>query len=335
MRITSLLILLLSILQAAMAQEDPGALVREGVSLFDKGEYQKALKRYERALELRPRSSTILYEMALTRYSMKEYEPCIILADTIIAIKDNNLPMAYSIKASALLALGRMEESDEVLMDGLEATGGDAQLFYNLGVNFMKQERIRDAETCFLNTIRIKPTHASAYLMIAGINRSGNPVKALLSAYHFLLLEPNSARSGSCLDMVWEILEGKAKKDTLTGNSTIYMDEHTGKDSIYTSVALAINIGAAARDQSQEQDDFSYFKHQTQMAVELLGGMNKYDGDDLWAGYLIPLFADIYASNYGDVFTSYIARSRWPAAAQWLESHGKELEAFGKFLKGE
>lgn len=335
MRITVLLILVLSALNTVMAQEDPGALVREGVGLHDKGKYQEALKLYERALELRPRSSTILYEIALTRYSIKEYEQCITLADTIIAIRDNNLSMGYAIKASALLALGRMKESDEALIDGLEATGGDAQLFYNLGVNFMKQERIRDAETCFLNTINFKPTHASAYLMLTEINRYGNPVKALLTAYHFLLLEPNSTRSASCFDMVWEILKGNVKKDTLTGNSTIYMDEYTGKDSIYTTVALAINIGAAAQGQLPEQDDFSYFKNQTKMAVELLAGMNKYDEDDLWAGYLIPLFADIYASNYGDVFTSYIAQSRWPDALQWIESHGKELEAFGKFLKGE
>ncbi|MBK7740452.1 MAG: hypothetical protein IPI42_07790 [Saprospiraceae bacterium] len=98
------------------------------------------MKVLERARDIWPRSSTILYEIALTRYSLRDYEGCHRLTDSIIVMRDNNMTQGYLLKASALKQLGKTIESSEVLIDGIRDTGGDEQLFYNLGINFITEK---------------------------------------------------------------------------------------------------------------------------------------------------------------------------------------------------
>ncbi|HMZ25323.1 MAG TPA: hypothetical protein PLG24_10295 [Saprospiraceae bacterium] len=320
---------------ALFAQEDPEALVLRGVALYDQGKYPEALKVLERARDIWPRSSTILYEIALTRHSLRDYEGCHRLTDSIIVMRDNNMTQGYLLKASALKQLGKTIESSEVLIDGIRDTGGDEQLFYNLGINFITEKKFNEAEICFLNAINFKPTHSSSYLQLAELNQDVNPTKALLAACQFLLLEPNSNRSKPAFELIEQILNGKSKSPSMKIQKEDAENHIIRLDSSYIFSNGIIRLDAETNFNNNGIVDFDYFSAELKKVSLNCIDRIEYKEHDVWRGYLIPFFADIFSSGFGDVFCNYIAQSRWPACSLWLNNRRSEFDRFTAFLKSE
>ncbi len=333
MKYTVILLFLLPL--TLLAQEDPEALVRQGVTLYDKGEYKEALKILERARDIWPRSSTILSEVALTRYSLGDYDGCLRLADSILVIRDNNLTQGYLLKASALMQQGKLAESSEILIDGIRDTGGDVELFYNLGINFITEKKFNEAEICFLNAINFKPTHSSSYLRLAELNRETNPAKALLAACQFLLLEPNSKRSKPAFELIEQILNGKFISASMDLQKSQDSDHALDADSTYVFANVILRLDAETNFKNNGIVDFDYFSAELKKISLKCIERIEYEEHDVWRGYLIPFFADIFKSGFGDVFCNYIAQSRWSACSLWLNNRRSEFERFTAFLKSE
>jgi hypothetical protein len=81
--------------------------------------------------------------------------------------------------------------------------------------------------------------------------------------------------------------------------------------------------------------DIGVFENQLKEIVRVSAELMIYDEDDVWRGYLIPFYTDIFKDVYGEVFCNYIAQSQWKESVYWLEIHREELTKFGQFLKGE
>ena len=69
------------------AQEDPSALVKQGAALYDVGKYEESLTVLERARAIWPSSTTILYEIALSRFQLNDWDGGIRIADSIIVLQ--------------------------------------------------------------------------------------------------------------------------------------------------------------------------------------------------------------------------------------------------------
>ena len=311
------------------AQEDPSALVKQGAALYDVGKYEESLTVLERARAIWPSSTTILYEIALSRFQLNDWDGVIRLADSIIVRQDINNADAYGVKAAALLRQGKVEESTNTLIDGISITGGDYKLFFNLGVNFINQNKANDAEICFLNAIQIKPTHANSYLLLAKLNQSTNPIKSLLAACQFLLLEPNGEQSKSAFHIINQILTSAPMYQPVNDVSKVAIDSN------YVAVNHVLDSLVQINLHSGITMDIGVFENQLKEIVRVSAELMIYDEDDVWRGYLIPFYTDIFKDVYGEVFCNYIAQSQWKESVYWLEMHREELTKFGQFLKGE
>lgn len=330
MRLLPIILLLCFWSLPLIAQEDPSALVRQGVNLYDKGKYKEAMDVLERAKAIWPESTTILYEIALTCYQLKDLDRTIRLADSIIARKDINIAEAYEVKASAQAKQGNNDESINTLITGILETGGNDQLFYNLGVNYIRKHKMTNAEICFLNAIHHKPNHASSYLGLAELNQVVNPAKSLLAACQFLLLEPNTKRSQSAFEVINFILTNPVSRTGIMNDSLAL-----GLDSSYLHVNAALDSVISLNKGKGDIMTFDFFKKVLKDVVIWSSKEVAYDEDDAWRGYLIPFFSDIFQSEYGDVFSNYIAQSQWQVCMVWLEDHRGRLDDFSRFLKGE
>ncbi len=323
-------LILCSSFMTMRAQEDPSALVKQGAALYDQGKYEESLTILERARSIWPTSTTILYEIALTRFQLNDWDGVIRLADSIIARQDINNADAFGVKAAALLKQGKVDESTNTLIDGISITGGDYKLFFNLGVNFMNQKKANDAEICFLNAIQIKPTHANSYLLLAKLNQRINPVKSLLAACQFLLLEPKSEQSKPAFHIIDQILTtAPIPYQPIGDGSTVVFDSNYVAVNHVLDSLIQINVhGGNALN-------IGLFENQLKEIVQSSAESMIYDEDDVWRGYLIPFYTDIFKDVYGEVFCNYIAQSQWKESVYWLEMHREELTKFGQFLKGE
>lgn len=108
------LCMVLCLAYTAQAQNPEAAKdkVHDGIELHDKGEYKKALKKYDEALKLDKDNGLAMAEKALTLNAMGELEKSAALCQEII-LKHNSareMPMVYDIPSghtnpSDLLAL--------------------------------------------------------------------------------------------------------------------------------------------------------------------------------------------------------------------------------------
>ena len=66
-----------------LAQSSIDDLVEEGIKYHDKGDYDKAIETYKKALEINPESTLVNYEIALSYFSKGDYKLAIKYSDFI------------------------------------------------------------------------------------------------------------------------------------------------------------------------------------------------------------------------------------------------------------
>ncbi len=125
-------ILLLLVGSAAMAQQMPERReVRRGNSLYNKGEYNAATERYERAARLAPEQFEPLYNLGNALYKAERYEAAEV----------------QMLKAAA---------------DTLRTAEERAEALYNLGNVQFRQKKYKEALESYRNSLRLNPSDMEA-----------------------------------------------------------------------------------------------------------------------------------------------------------------------------
>ena len=111
--------------------QNADSLLQEGISLHDQGEFDKAIEKYNQALEQDPNSALIYYEISLSYYSKGDYERSIEYSDLVLDQKVNNNYQIYAYinKASSLDMLGKTKESIKLFHKAIKKTGGHYLLY--------------------------------------------------------------------------------------------------------------------------------------------------------------------------------------------------------------
>ncbi len=125
-------ILLMLVGSAAMAQQMPERReVRRGNSLYNKGEYNAATERYERAARLAPKQFEPLYNLGNALYKAERYEAAEV----------------QMLKAAA---------------DTLRTAEERAEALYNLGNVQFRQKKYKEALESYRNSLRLNPSDMEA-----------------------------------------------------------------------------------------------------------------------------------------------------------------------------
>lgn len=116
MKLSSILfvIALLIIPSILVAQTDIEKLVMEGIEHHDKGEYDKAIESYKKALKIDPNSPLVNYEIALSYFSNEDYKKAVKYSDAVLDEGSEYIQQAYVTKGSALDMMGKTKESIKV-----------------------------------------------------------------------------------------------------------------------------------------------------------------------------------------------------------------------------
>jgi len=320
-----------------MAQSSIEDFVREGIQYHDKGEFEKAIEIYEKALKIDPKSTLVNYEIALSNFSKGDYQKAIKFSDIVLAQKEGYMLQAYLTKGSALDVLGKTRQSINLFKEAIQSTEGHHLLYYNLALNYYKLQELDNAEENVINAIKSNTRHSSSHLMLANIhNKRGNSVQTILATHYFLFLEPNTERSMGAYQVLQDKFSENVSEDENKSN-TINLMFSGNADSQFGAAELMIPMFGASRlsEENKGKTDEEMFIENTASFFTILGELKEKEQDnkDIWWAFYTPFFYDLAKSEHVETYFNYITQYKNPTSINWLNENKNKLTDFDNWLK--
>lgn len=324
MRLLLLFLLSICITSTAIGQTEEllDSLIHTGIEYYDAGNYEKALKLYQQALEIDPQSEIVNYEMAITLVQTGAYYAAIEYCDKLIAKGDRYAILAYNTKGSCLNDLGKTEEAIDIFLEGIEKNNEFHLLYYNLGLAYRAQEEYEKAKDAFLTAIDLNAEHAGSHLNLGRTMMNlGRRVESLLSFYYFLFIEADSERSELAYNAI------HLQLNDVTQRITDPADPFSSMDKMLSEIAQA-------NQETGRTADMEIFIRTTGALFNELGAYRKKNNPTgLYWEFYIPFFASMTSSTYTDVFCHYISHTFERSSDLWLRDNSTRVKLFNDWLQ--
>lgn len=302
------------------AQPSSEKLIRQGVSLHDRGRYAEAIECYKQALQINSSSMSATYEIALSYLGLKDYGNAIKYSTKVIDNKFQPLLMdAYIVKSTALAETNKLDESIKLLNEALERCGDEYLLHFNLGLSYFNKKDNKNAIDHLQKAIEIDATHASTFLMYAyALNDSGKWVKSLYSFHFFLLLEPNTERSKEAFAEVYDILSARLSENS----PNMQPEDGVDRKALYQSIQKLKPI---------VQDSVSQYKFFEEASKQIFFTLSQLQTDSqsglLW-DFFVPVYDEILGSGFFDVYCRYVSVAYFPKSLEWWNNNRDQVDNF-------
>ena len=160
---------LMSLVSFSQDKEAAKKLVDEGIAYHDKGDYNGAIARYDKALELDKDNVLALMEKAFSLLSLQKFDESIACCKKAIASGkgENSLATAYVTYGNALDGLKKTDQAIDIYNEGIKGFPNYYQLYFNKGVTLTSVKKLDEAILSFQKAISLKPAHASSHNGIA------------------------------------------------------------------------------------------------------------------------------------------------------------------------
>ncbi|RPJ09109.1 MAG: tetratricopeptide repeat protein [Spirochaetaceae bacterium] len=313
---------------ASMSLVEQDRLVREAVSLHDKGKYGEAVELYRKVLSANPQNEGACYELSFTLYTMKDFAQCIAQADKGIALDGSLRPQFYMVKGSALDDSNNPLKAIETFRQGLQRDPNFFHLHFNLGLTLLKTGEIDNAVKEFETSASLNSQHTSSFYTLGFTYEKKSFRTPTLYAYiRFLILEPVSTRSVTALARVREYLIPPARGES----ATIIMNPDLPKDLGPLDLMLGfLAVQEKTRD-GRSMKDLSPIEAQVEKLDTLITIMDELQTSNRNTGFLwekqLPYFLSL--RNEGHLQTAvYLinAGSRDAKVVEWLNANKSSVE---------
>lgn len=173
------------------------ALIRAGVELHDKGQYDQAIAKYQEALAKSPADVNAMFEMAFSYMANKDFDKSLAMAKRGAEFKSELLPMFYDVMASSLESKGQPTEAVTMYKRGIALAPKSSQLYYNLAVTYRESlGKPDDARDALKRAAALDPLHPGVHLLLGQVFQgSGYQTPAFLALSTFLVLDPAGAQA--------------------------------------------------------------------------------------------------------------------------------------------
>ena len=231
----------LALFLCACQPPGPKALL-DGERLIREGEYERALKRLNKAAELLPANAQVWNHIGLANHGLKKYPEAIRAYEQALRV-DRNLSVAHFNMGSAFLELNRLQDAINRLtvfvtvqpdnsegwlklgtallragqpddaegsfLNALRKAPKDPEIHNNLGLVHLQRKRPRDAMQCFNNALAHQADYAPAILnqAIVAHYHLGNKAGALERYQAYLSTKPAPANTPEIQTVVAELYE--------------------------------------------------------------------------------------------------------------------------------
>lgn len=350
MKKTILLLLfpLLSNISVAQEKEKAEKLVSEGINYHDKGDYEGALNKYIKALELDKDNLFALAEKATTYLAQEKYDNVIEVCKRAISAHpgESDLKNVYVAYGNALDGLKKTDESIKIYDAGLKVFPDYYQLHFNKGITLSSIKKYDEAILCFQKSVALNPKHAGSHNAIARmLDYQNKRIPSLLAYSRFLILEPTGKRAVGNLANAQVITNGSGNAEK-TGRKSVTINlspdmladttvDGKPKENSFTSTDLILTMSSALDfdKKYKKETEVEKFTRKMETVCSSLSETKK-DNYGFYWNYYVPYFIELKEKGFLETF-GYIcfASSEDKAVAKWLKSHEKEVDEFYDWSK--
>lgn len=338
------ILLLFLFFSAAYAQNkaDAEKLVDEGIELHDKGDYNGAIGKYSKALEIDKDNLLALSETALSLNTFGKYDEAIKVSKQAISAHPNeDLSNVYVTYANSLDYLKKTDEALKIYDEGIQKFPGYYQLYFNKGICYANSSTPNEAIGYFQKALLVNPNHPGSLNAIGVMEMSSNRIPAILAFSRFLVVEPQTSRSKKNLASLQNLLmQGVKKADdgiTININSNVLSDSKGKKnenDFSQTDLILSMASGLEFDDKNINKTQIEKFIEKFETICSSLDETKKGNSGFYWENFA-PYFIEMKKKKMTESF-AYIAfaSSEDEDVSKWLKANQTELEKFYTWSTG-
>ena len=206
-------------------------VIQQGVGLHDQKDFDGAIAKFNKVLQENPDCTTALYELSLSYYQKNDKTKAMETAYKGSKYRSNDLPLFYQMIANVIDDVGKPDEAIKIYFDAIKMLESDpsmaphlSSLHFNLGVTYVRQDKLNEAKASFKRSVETNPVYASPHYMLSMIFfQSRYKIPALLAAMRFISLEYASQRTQRASTLISQIASGSTKKGK-DGGVTIDLD---------------------------------------------------------------------------------------------------------------
>lgn len=319
------------------------ALVNEGIELHDKGEYEKALKKYDEAIAESPEYASALYEKSYTLSLLKRYEDCIEISKELIRKfpGEEILKGVYVQYGSALDDLGKSAEAIKIYNAGLKKFPGYFLLHFNKAITYTVMNDTEKAYENYQEALTSRPLHSSSYYRVAELLRSSNHIPSMLASIMHLVLEPQTERSVESFKSLKELMYGSVKKTgdnsiTITLDPSMLDSKKSKNQPDNFSMQEMIFTMSAALDKDSTMNtitktDIEKFDFKLQLLINSLDENKK----GFFSERYVPFFKKLKENDFTMLVSRLVyANTNDERNAAWLKVNTNKTDEFYSWLKG-
>jgi len=314
--------------------ESQEQLIKEGIELHDKGDYDGAIDRYEEVLRENPNNVRALYEISFSYYAKKDYQKSIDIGYRAAQFKSDLLEAIYVQMGSCFDDQGNPLKAVETYKAGLKLAPSSSLLEYNLAITYLHTGQLEDARAAVKRAAALNPNHPSSQLLLSTLFDKGSyKIPSLLAAWRFLILEPASERSDVVLELVKKLMQAGVSPGKDGNNISIVLDPKQKKDEgdfqsidLFMGLMRAANYAEKNKDKSEIQLLVANFNS---LFTILSESMTKADRSKFTWKYYVPYFVEMKQQGHTEAFIYYVnQRSTIAGVDEWLKQHQNKVADF-------
>lgn len=343
-----LAVLLLGKFAFSQNKEEAEKLVKEGVGYHDKGDYEGAIVRYDKALQLDKDNLIALTEKAYSLMGLEKYNDAITLCEKAIAThpKDPDLKTVYVNCGTAYDFLKKTDKAIEIYENGIREFPDYYLLHFNKGISLYSVNRNKEAQLSFQQAVVANPEHAGSHSIIARMAQMDKrAIPALLAYARFFAVEPQGKRAKENLSNLKKLMEANAKKTgensisinlDLNGAVNSAMSGKTAEDNfssaeLILSLQAAMDLGEKDKGKNKNKSEAEAFASRFETVISALSEGKK-EGRGFFWDYYVPYFLEMKEKKFLETFSNLVfASSENDDVLKWLKEHKKETDEFFKW----
>ncbi|UCC38746.1 MAG: tetratricopeptide repeat protein [Candidatus Aminicenantes bacterium] len=185
----------------------------KGVDLFRLGNYDEAIKYFEKLIEKFPSSIEGYYNIGLCYLRKGEVDKAVASLEKAVELNPESIEAHFAL-GECYFSKGETEKAMSTFTQAVDLQPDNPKAHYNLAIVFYKHDMLDEALSSFAKTIELNPKFSSAYYQAAlACIKKGDFQKAIEYFESFLKLEPNAPEAGQVETMIEE-LRKRIRKDS-------------------------------------------------------------------------------------------------------------------------